>query len=163
MVRHESDREDLIREAVALHERVELQVSGFDDPVTIGYRSNRAMSIFFGQDPVYQFDPQGCLRRAFVDGLLYRSQHGTLARLRRQRTDSKTLLLRDDLKPDELECFKARMRQSLETLRSSITSGKAVVSRSVPESHNLLPEVANSLHLALNTVPWLSAEIRRRV
>ena len=67
MARNEADREDLMREAVALTERVELFVPGFEELITIGFRSNGAMSIFVGQDPVYQFDPSGRLRRAFAD------------------------------------------------------------------------------------------------
>ena len=83
MARHEDDREDLMREAVALTDRVELSVDGFESLITIGFRSNSAMSIFLGPDAVYHFDPEGRLRRAFVDGLLFRSQHTTLAMLRR--------------------------------------------------------------------------------
>lgn len=162
MARHEADREDLIREAVALQERIELSVDGFDDVVTIGFRSNRAMSVFLGQDPVYQFDPEGRLRRAFVGGLLYRSQHNTLARMRRERTASQTVLLRVDLTPDELAQFRTAMFNRLERLRKSIMSGATVVSRSVPESLELRPQALNSLNLVLSADPWLSVEIRRR-
>ncbi len=163
MARNEGDREDLIREAVALQERVELQVVGFDELITIGFRSNRAMSIFVGQDPVYQYDPDGRLRRAFVMGLLYRSQHNTLAKMRRERSETQTVLFRDDLSTEELEQFRATMREVLSKLRNAIAVGQAVVSRSVPESLDLLPEIVNSLDLALKADPWLSVEIRRRV
>lgn len=163
MARNETDREDLIREAVALQERVELEVAGFDELVTIGFRSNRAMSIFVDQDPVFQFDPDGRLRRAFVQGLLYRSQHNTLARMRRERSETRTMLLRDDLSTEELEQFRASMLDVLKKLRNAIALGQAVVSRSVPESLDLLPQILNSLDLVLKADPWLSVEIRRRV
>lgn len=84
MTLHPDDREDLMREAVALPDRVELSVPSFDSLITIGFRSNSAMSIFIGSDPVYQFDPEGRLRRAFVAGLMYRSQHTSLAMLKRE-------------------------------------------------------------------------------
>ena len=69
MTRQESDREDLIREAVAMPERGEFRVPGLDELVTVGFRTTAAMSVFIGQDPVYQFDPAGRLRRAFANGV----------------------------------------------------------------------------------------------
>jgi hypothetical protein len=102
MARNEADREDLIREAVALTERAELQCTSFPEAVTVGYRTTGAFSVFFGQDPVYQFDPDYRLRRAFENGSLFRSHETTLARMIRQRTEEQTLLIRSDLLPDEL-------------------------------------------------------------
>ena len=113
MARHEEDREDLIREAVALADRVELSVSGFNEHVTIGFRPNAAMSVFIGQESVYQFDAEGRLRRAFSNGLLYRSEHATLAMLQRQRTETQTVLLRTDLDEDNLGLFRTEMNRVL--------------------------------------------------
>lgn len=162
MARNEADREDLIREAVALTERVELRFLGRDEVVTIGFRTTKAMSIFMGQDPVYQFDTEGRLRRAFVDGFLFRSQHNTLARMVRERTETQTLLLRSDLTEDELSAFRNQMQEALRTLHQEIRSGAAVVSRSVPTDADLRPQVLAGIHLALNASPWLSVDIRRR-
>ena len=83
MARQEVDREDLIAEAVALRRRIELALPGCDNPVVAGYRSTGALSLYFGADPVYQFDERGRLRRAFVGGHLYRTQGTTLAELTR--------------------------------------------------------------------------------
>lgn len=162
MARNEADREDLIREAVALTERIELQVRGHNEPVTVGFRTTKAMSVFIGQNPVYQFDPEGRLRRAFVDGFLFRSQHNTLARMVRERTETETLLLRSDLSQEELSAFRNQMQEALQTLRQEIQSGAAVVSRSVPSDADLRPQVLSGIDLALNASPWLSGDIRRR-
>ncbi|HEX3599001.1 MAG TPA: hypothetical protein VHU84_02590, partial [Lacipirellulaceae bacterium] len=77
MSREESQREDLIREATALVERIEISfdASVSNDPdspqqVIIGFRANGALSIFFGEDPVYQFNSAGDLRRAYWNGQL---------------------------------------------------------------------------------------------
>src|SRR5512138_3714273 len=86
MSRHESDREDLLREATALVERVELSVAGMTENVVAGFRRDGAASFFFGADPVYQFNAAGELRRAFVGGLLYKTDRGKLVEMRRERT-----------------------------------------------------------------------------
>ncbi len=162
MVRHEEDREDLIREAVALPDRVELSVTGFDELITIGFRPNSAMSVFIGQDTVYQFDPDGRLRRAFVDSLLYRSQHATLAMLRRERTESQTLLLRTDLGDAELVTFRETMRRLLNLLHQKLTCSEYELLRSVPESVSHFSRILAALDTVLAVDPWLSPAIRRR-
>lgn len=163
MAQHEEDREDLMREAVALPDRVELSVDGFESLITIGFRSNSAMSIFIGQDPVYQFDPEGRLRRAFVDGLLYRSQHTTLAMLKRERTETQTLLLRTDLADDALLKFRETMRRSLELLEQKLGSAAFRVVRSVPESVSHIARIQTALASVLRAESWLSPTIRRRI
>jgi hypothetical protein len=162
MARQEADREDLIREAVALPERVELRVPGFDDLITIGFRANSAMSVFIGQDPVYQFDPGGRLRRAFVAGFLFRSQHETLARLQRQRTATETHLLRDDLNAEELSAFRECMLSTLRRVFDEVNEDNAQVMRCVPQELDLLPKIKISLQAVFETSEWLSTNIRPR-
>ena len=72
------NREDLLREATALVERIELvphRDRQFDasEPIVVGFRADGALSIFFGDDPVYQFNAAGELRRAYCDGLLFKA------------------------------------------------------------------------------------------
>lgn len=162
MARYEDDREDLIREAVALPNRVELSVAGFDELITIGFRPNSAMSIFIGQDPVYQFDAESRLRRAFVGGLLYRSQHTTLAMLRRERTESQTLLLRTDLDDSELELFRHTMQGLLAMLHQKLTASEYETLRSVPETADHVSRILAACDAVRLADPWLSPAIRRR-
>lgn len=163
MARNEADREDLMREAVALTERAELKVPGFDELITIGFRSNDAMSIFVGQDPVYQFDPSGRLRRAFVGGFLFRSQHSGLARLERKRSESEVQLLRSDLSPEECSAFQANIQNTLGGILRSLQSKTVVVHRSVPETADILSKTEKTIDAVLRADEWLSPEIRRRV
>jgi hypothetical protein len=162
MAKHEHDREDLMREAVALPDRVELSVAGFETLVTIGFRSNSAMSVFIGQDPVYQFDPEGRLRRAFLNGLLYRSQHTTLALLKRERTETETILLRKDLGAETLQTFRETMQNSLEILHQSLKTGLFTSVRSVPESVDHILRILTALAVIRDAEPWLSPAINRR-
>ena len=163
MAQHEVDREDLMREAVALPDRVELSVNGFESLITIGFRPNSAMSIFIGQDPVYQFDPEGRLRRAFVDGLLYRSQHTTLAMLKRERTDTQTLLLRTDIADDALQSFRGTMLCSLQILEQKLNSADFTIRRSVPDAISHITRIQSALASIRRTESWLSPTIRRRI
>ena len=162
MAQNEGDRADLMREAVALPDRVELLVGGFESLSTIGFRANSAMSVFIGQDPVYQFDPNGGLRRAFVDGLLYRSQHTTLAMLRRERTDTQTLLLRTDLADDALLVFRDTMTRSLQLLEQKLNSADFSIIRSFPESVSHIARIQSALASIRLANPWLSGTVRRR-
>jgi hypothetical protein len=132
MARHEADREDLMAEATALHERVELELSGEAEHVVAGFRAGGGCSIYFGPDPVFHFDVDGSLRRAFVAGDLYRSQRTTLARLTRTRTAREVNLVRHDLNPAELERFLAGMRAQLERLHDALAGGSARVLQQFP-------------------------------
>lgn len=162
MARNESDREDLIREAVAFIERAELQVPGISEPVTIGFRADSAMSVYFGQDPVYQFDALGCLRRAYCDGFLYRSHHSVLARLERVRTESVTQLLRYDLTDAELSDFQQTMKRVLEQLLSSLNGQQVQILRQWPENTELFPKICRHVSQAISQSSVLSSSIRTR-
>lgn len=162
MARNEADREDLMREAVALTERVELNVPGFDELITIGFRSNGAMSIFVGQDPVYQFDAAGRLRRAFVGGFLFRSQHSGLARLERVRTEFEVQLQRYDLSQQECAEFQLKMKVILQKIALPVQQRTVLISRSVPATADLLPTAEIRILTVLAAAEWLSPEIRRR-
>ena len=120
MARNESDREDLIREAAGLPDRAEWMVPSQSEPVVTGIKRNGSLCLYLGADPVYQFDPEGRLRRAFVDGFLYRTQGSTLARIHRERTETESTLVRHDLDAEELDTFLQKMRATLQTLRDEL-------------------------------------------
>ena len=160
MARNESDREDLIREATALRQRAEWDVPAEPGPVVTGFRRDGSLSVFFEQDPVYQFNPDGQLRRAYVDGLLYRTQGTTLAELRRERTATETTLIRRDMEPAELADFAAAMRTRLADLRQSLSSGTARLIREVIEE--LPPDYPAAIETAISAESWLAPAIATR-
>ena len=145
MARFEASREDLMGEATALARRAELQLPGEAHPVVAGFRAAGVLSIYFGQDPAYHFNRDGRLRRAFLAGDLYRTQGATLACLTRVRTPADTQLARRDLPPAELGDFLVRMDARLSRLHEAVSSGRAIVLRSVPGDDDLLPELAAAL------------------
>src|SRR6184192_244955 len=99
MARVERDREDLLAEATALVERVELEVAGWPGHVVLGFRASGCGSVYFGADEAYQFNTTGELRRAYRDGALYKAERRRLVRLARQRTAEEVQLIRHELNP----------------------------------------------------------------
>jgi len=131
MALHEEDKEDLMRDAVALRNRIEWDVPDEPHAVVTGLRADRSLSVFFGQDPVFHFNPAGQIRRAFVNGFLYRAQGQTLARLARERTPTETLLVRNDLEAEKLDEFLISMRGRLRNLAAALETQTACPLRSV--------------------------------
>jgi len=145
VARNESDKEDLIRDASALVERAEIACEGFEELITIGFFADGRCSIYFAQDPFYQFDSQGRLRRAYQAGFLYRSQHSTLSRIDRRRdvkSDGDTqrvVLQRADLSAPDLQKFRCRMRGLIERFYQQIEANEFQVLRAVTSDGGLPP------------------------
>ena len=169
MARVEHDREDLLREATALRERAALVVPGLPEPVTCGFRDSTAeqskepcnWSVYFGSDPVYHFDSEGRLRRAFADGFLYRSQGSTLARLNRVRTERETILSRHDLSAAECEVFLTRMQDSLRKMAHALSENTVTVQAQVPADHDLRPKLLVMLRAVVDGPPRLAPQLKR--
>jgi hypothetical protein len=161
MARHESDREDLMREAVAFRRRANLYVPGECEPVVVGVRESGAWSVYFGGDPVFHFDPESQLRRAFVSGHLFRSQATTMARLVRIRTPSTTSLHRHDLTVMELAEFRTLVAARLGRLANSLRDKIAQVIQVIPNDWPVRDELGEKLACVLTTGLPLSPRVRR--
>ncbi|MBS0205979.1 MAG: hypothetical protein JSS49_24065 [Planctomycetes bacterium] len=161
MARVEADREDLLTEAVALVRRMELQTPG-ENSIVAGFRETGWLSIYFGQDRMYQFDEIGRLRRAYIDGLLYRTHGTVLAQLERQRTEQETALVRRDLSGADLAEFRSTMLARINSLLDRLTTGHYTILRQIPDqSTSLAPEIGEFLQLVVNSPEFLAAPIRR--
>jgi hypothetical protein len=155
MARNESDREDLLREATALVERIELVTRSVDsaaslnasasEPIVAGFRADGALSVFFGANPVYQFNAAGELRRAYLDGLLFKAVNRRLVSLRRERNEREVQLVRHDLSDAEQQVFLAAMSSRLNELSALIHSNEMQVTGQVPEDVDVLTKVRAKL------------------
>jgi hypothetical protein len=152
MAREETTREDLLREATALVERVELIItdgmSGVlsrDSHIVAGFRSNGSVSFFFGDDPVYQFNSTGQLRRAYCRGLLFKAAHGRLVALERARQRNEVQLLSRQLTDAEQASFTDHMRTCLRELAETLEHGRYEVVGQVPTEKDVLQRVKNWL------------------
>lgn len=141
MARTESDREDLLREATALVQRVELQVQGWAEPLVVGFRANGAASFFFGSDPVYQFDTSGQLRRAFIDGLLLKAEHGKLIALERRRLAHEVNLVRTELTVDATNHQLDQLRLHFDRLQSAIDCGAFEIIGQIPSTEDIVGRI----------------------
>ena len=147
MAREESDREDLLREATALVERIELAPVGENssEHVVAGFRTNGAVSFFIGSEPVYQFNAAGELRRAFCNGVLIKAARGRLISLRRQRLEHETQLLSRELSDTEQNDFIAAMSDRLHTFATDLAADRYRIVGQVPPDADVLGRVRNWL------------------
>ena len=142
MSRQESDREDLLREATALVERVELRLSSQEESIVVGFRRDGAASFFFGQSPVYQFNSRRELRRAYIGGLLYKVDSGRLVEMRRERTAVAVELRSRGLPDDEAGKLLVAAEIWLRSLRDALAAGTADVLGQVPIEQDVAARVA---------------------
>src|SRR5688572_1167889 len=93
MARETHDREDLLRDAVALVPRVLLHttIDGTPCEVFAGFRGE-LLSLYFGGDPVYHFNAAGELRRGYVDDQLIKAERRRLIFMKRQPKENETAL-----------------------------------------------------------------------
>lgn len=161
MARQESDREDLLREATALRNRVELTIPALNEPIVAGFRDENRLSVYFGTNLAAHFDGDHCLRRAFFAGCLYRSQGHTLARLSRVRTSAETELRRHDLLPDELRAFLGRLRTALGELEAALAARTERVIGQVPVDQDIRPRLLEFLAVASRPGIQLSNAIKK--
>jgi hypothetical protein len=145
MSRRETDREDLLREATALVERVEIRVQGEDEPVVAGFRRDGSLSVFFGPDPVYQFNSAGELRRAYVGGLLYKTEQGRLVELRRKRSEQEVALVRRELDAAEAAALLTTARSRLAQLGEALSRGDFQLVGQVPVDADVTGRIGNWL------------------
>jgi hypothetical protein len=143
MAREESDREDLLREATALVQRIELAPgdNAATGHIVIGFRQNGAVSFYFGADPVYQFNVAGALRRAFCDGQLIKASQGRLISLKRERSPGATRLSSRELSDEEHRVLIARMRDQLRQLATELGAGRYRVVGQVPAGADLVGNI----------------------
>ncbi len=137
MSRQESDREDLLREATALVERIELRVPEQPESIIAGFRRDGSASFFFGQSPVYQFNSCRELRRAYVGGLLYKVDGGQLVEMRRERTATAVELRSRPLSPEESAGFLLNAQDRLGRLRDALSAGFAEGIGKVPSDKDV--------------------------
>lgn len=161
MAVQESDREDLIREAVAFVDRVEWIAPHEAEPVFVGLRKDGSLSVYFGQDPVYQFNPDMQLRRAYVDGLLYRTQGETLASLERKRTAAETIMQRIDLTSLQLHDFLSTMQDRIELLANAIRTNSTEQTRAVLQNRSVA-DLQDAVQILSNKSPQLAPAIATR-
>lgn len=161
MARHRSDREDLMAEAVTLTPRVSFRVADSDLELIAGLRTDGRLSLFFGSNEAFHFDGEGALRRAFIEGRLFRSQGTTLARLTRDEQPHQTVLLRHDLNDEELSEFRLSLQERLTHLIRQISENRVTTLQHIPDDLDFLPDLASLLQGIVQSGVRLSAPLKK--
>ncbi len=131
MARHEADREDLMREAVALRQRILLSSSKGQE-IVIGFRADGSASIYVDQDPVWHFNRRGQLRRAFEAGQLIKAEAGRLHRMFRHREPNQVLLCSWPMSRDEQSAWVASVARTIRSLIEQWERGDLWVVQQIP-------------------------------
>lgn len=152
MARQESQREDLLREATALVERVELRLLDQAGTIVAGFRRDGSASFFFGESPVYQFNSRRELRRGFIGGLLYKVQSGRLVEMRRERTAAAVELHSRPLTTEESAEVLRAARIRLVHLREALATGQGEVVGQVPADQDVAARVLAWLREPLDEI-----------
>ena len=147
MARQESDREDQLRDATALVERIELAPHGSIEAehIVAGFRREGALSVYFGADPAYHFNPAAELRRAYIGGLLYKAQDRRLVSLERVRTTSEVQLVSHSLSDGAQSAILSAMRDRLFGLARQIDNNELSTVGQVPPEADVIGRVARWL------------------
>lgn len=150
MARQEQERENLMREATALTQRIEIQIAGQDAPIVIGFRRDGSGSLFIGADPVFQFNKRNELRRGFLDGNLIKAENGGLVELKRCRTPNEVQLHRRELDLKETKSYLRLFQNHAGKILAAIAADEFTVVEQVPPNLAHLDLVANWLKTTLN-------------
>lgn len=138
MARNEQDREDLMREATGLSPRAEITASWLTEPLVFGFRKSGGLSLYFGADPVYQFNSDGQLRRAYVDGKLLKADQGKLVSITRDRNTQHVTLWSSELSTIETLQFLEKVQARCEPLMHSLAAGEITLLTESPTESNAL-------------------------
>ena len=143
MTRLELPREDLLRDAVAFTRRVMLSVKeeSYNAELFIGFRDNGCVSFYCDQDPVYQFNSNGELRRAFINAQKLESAECKLVALTRQRNGAKLELLREPLSSEGTLSMLQDIETKLDEILNTLQANAYKLVGHVPENENILPDV----------------------
>lgn len=146
MAASEHDREDILREATALVERVELITPNQSDSVIVGFRRDGSASFFFGPELVVQFNTANELRRGYDRGHLLKARLGKLVVMQRVRNEHEVTLLSRDLTPVETAVFSQKVLQELWYVREALKTGTVRIGRQVPDGTDVAGRVLQWLN-----------------
>ena len=156
MARELHEREDLLRDAVALVPRVMLRVRlrGRSVDVFAGYRGE-SLSLYFDDDPVYHFNDVGELRRAFVNGRLIKAESGQLVSLVRRRAESETVLERQAGGEESDSRLVVELSAILHELAAEISTNRLEIVGQIPDDGDGVNRL--STWLIRHTTPVIAA------
>ncbi len=155
MAKDAHDREDLLRDATALPERIELVVltdkevgntlEPFEQPVFCGFREGDAFSFYWGQDTVFQFNVAGELRRAYWQERMVATYQRQLHWLSPDSSSGRLRLARTAFSEQESERFLAMAAQYVAAVEEALAKETATVVGCFPVDADVAGKVLRCL------------------
>ncbi len=135
MAIEESDREDLMREAIRYRERLLITCPGWGEGVElfVGRRENGAVSVYWTSEEVYQFNVAGELRRVFFHGAQFAAEDGVLVRLLRESRGGRVQLIRQSIDEQQWRLLEDAWSVISTKVRSSLEARDYRIEQSIPE------------------------------
>jgi hypothetical protein len=137
------DREDLLRDARALVPRVQIQAALGGRRVSLfaGFRGE-ALSLYYNADPVFHFNAEGELRRAFLDGRLVKAEAGRLVAMERVFAPTAVELHAVEVSDADQGSLLADLAVRLAELREVLAAGDYTLEGQVPADGDAVERLA---------------------
>lgn len=129
MPRREHPREDLLREATAYVDRMELDLRDLGERAFVGFRRSGAVSFYFGedQDRVIQFNTRGELRRLYWRGAKYKADRGRLVRIMRPTPQRRVQLVAQSAETGETKLLLRHVERQLHELAQALDTENVTI------------------------------------
>ncbi|MCC9600322.1 hypothetical protein LOC67_07095 [Stieleria sp. JC731] len=168
MAKNTQDREDLLRDGVAMPIRGRIWIqsqngdnqpeSGSKLEVVIGFRRDGRLSLYWDQDPVFQFDANQRLRRVFINDRAYRAEAGRLCLIEKQSEGtgpvSRLQLNSTALQASTESEIVAILRQRLEQIKEALNS--FIIKKPNPSHEDFIESVGEAPNaFAMRVLQWI--------
>ena len=140
MAKEKHDREDLLNEATGYVRRIEFAIPNHDENVFCGFRECGAVSIYWTQGDVLQFNKSNELRRVFWKDRMIASYKHVLHWL--EKSDGRVRLQRTPFTKNDVDNFFVDATSWLEKIQAALEASDTIdVVGQVPNDHNVLADV----------------------
>ena len=138
-------REDLMRDATAYTRRLMLRSAQPDERIFVGLRQQGGWSIYFGEDPVYQFNDQFKVRRVHFANQNYAATDGKLYWLQRNRLGGRVEIQRTYSADAERRMLADCLNRLQELAAGMLSNSVEIVERLPVDDRELVEDVAKMI------------------
>jgi hypothetical protein len=140
-------REDLMRDATAYARRLLIRKTQTGESIFVGFRKPGGWSVYFGEDPVYQFNPQNKLRRVHFEDQNYAASDGKLYLLHRTRVGGRVEIQKIYSVHTEQRLLADCLKRVRELAELILTSGVTFVDCLPADDQELVADLAESIRI----------------
>lgn len=138
-------RENLMRDATAYTRRLMLRSAQSNEGIFIGLRQQGGWSIYFGEDPVYQFNDQCKVRRVHCANQSYAASDGKLYWLQRNQLGGRVEIQRTYSADTERRLLADCLKCLQELAASMLSNSVEIVERLPVDDREIVEDVAKMI------------------